>query len=97
MTIQTLNFKKKTRNIDAQGYTSKTPKRWLYVLIMSEHKFFINRRKGNDRRLDFDPCEGLPIDLYHRKRRKSSDRRAPRRSIEQDYFAYLGDATITKH
>jgi hypothetical protein len=65
---------------------------------MNEHKFFINRRKGNDRRLDFDPCEGLPIDLYHRKRRKSSDRRAPRRSIEQDYFAYLGEAgAITKH
>ncbi len=59
---------------------------------MNEHKFFINRRKGNERRLDFDPCEGLPIDLYHRKRRKSNDRRSPNRSIEQDYFAFIGDA-----
>lgn len=65
---------------------------------MGPHKFFIDRRKGEERRLDFDPCEGLPIDLYHRKRRKSTDRRSQNRSIEQDYFAYLGDSDgITKH
>lgn len=68
------------------------------LIIMNEHKFFINRRKGDERRLDFDPCEGMAIDLYHRKRRKSSDRRAPKRNLEQDYFAYLGDPEkLTKH
>lgn len=56
---------------------------------MSEHKFFIDRRKGADRRIDRDPCKNLPIDIYHRKRRKSVERRAPNRSLEQDYFAFI--------
>ncbi len=55
--------------------------------IMNEHHFFINRRKGPDRRLDRDPCKHLPMDLYHRKRRKSTERRA-NLGIEADYMAY---------
>jgi hypothetical protein len=55
---------------------------------MTEHKFFIDRRKGRDRRLDQDPCSNLPLDLYHRKRRKSSERRTINRSITDDYFAF---------
>jgi hypothetical protein len=68
-------------------------KRLLYQRrnAMSEHKFFINRRKGDDRRIDRDPCRNLPIDIYHRKRRKSTERRAANRSLEQDYFAFVKD------
>lgn len=57
---------------------------------MSEHKFFIDRRKGADRRLDRDPCRNLPMDLYHRKRRKSAERRNQERSLADDYIAFLG-------
>lgn len=57
---------------------------------MNRHAFFIDRRKGGDRRLEKDPCRNLPLDLYHRKRRKSTDRRAKNRTLEQDYYAFLG-------
>lgn len=59
---------------------------------MSSYRFFIDRRKGHDRRLDRDPCKYMPMDLYHRKRRKSTDRRATDRSLEDDCQAFLGDA-----
>lgn len=55
---------------------------------MNSDVLFVNRRKGGDRRLDSDPCKNLPLDLYHRKRRKSKERRASRRSLSEDYFAY---------
>lgn len=67
---------------------------------MSEHKFFFDRRKGNDRRLDRDPCKNMPLDLYHRKRRKSTDRRNEERGITDDYLAFVSDADIavkTRH
>ena len=50
---------------------------------------FVNRRKGSDRRLDADPCKGLPLDLFHRKRRKQKDRRTGERSLTDDYYAYI--------
>lgn len=50
---------------------------------------FVNRRKGLERREDADPCHNLPLDLYHRKRRKSAERRAQARSLSDDYYAYL--------
>lgn len=56
---------------------------------MSKNTFFVDRRRGRDRRLDADPCKNLPVDLYHRKRRKSTDRRAPERSLIEDYYAFL--------
>lgn len=52
--------------------------------------FFIDRRQQRERRLDRDPCRQLPMDLYHRKRRKSVERRDPNRTLEQDYYAYIG-------
>lgn len=66
---------------------------------MSEHKFFIDRRKGADRRLDRDPCKNLPLDLYHRKRRKSTERRNTERTLAEDYLAFVGstDFNIPKH
>lgn len=57
---------------------------------MNTHHFFIDRRKGRDRRLDRDPCQNLPMDLYHRKRRKSTERRA-NRGIEADYMAFTNE------
>ncbi len=52
-----------------------------------DKKIFINRRKGNDRREDLDPCKDLNVDLYHRKRRKQADRRSER-SLDEDYYAF---------
>jgi hypothetical protein len=56
---------------------------------MTGYHFFIDRRKGLDRRLDRDPCKYLPLDLYHRKRRKSTERRTANRTLEEDLEAYL--------
>jgi len=50
---------------------------------------FVNRRKGNDRREDMDPCRDIPMDLYHRKRRKSKERRDVSKSLTDDYYAYM--------
>lgn len=56
---------------------------------MSGYRFFFDRRKGNDRRLDRDPCKYMPLDLYHRKRRKAKERRAADRTLEEDLQAFL--------
>jgi hypothetical protein len=56
---------------------------------MNTETVFIDRRKGRDRRLDADPCRNMSLDLYHRKRRKSKERRTCDRSLRDDYFAYL--------
>lgn len=53
-----------------------------------DKKIFINRRKGRERREDIDPCEGLDLDLYHRKRRKKAERREER-TLDEDYYAFL--------
>lgn len=57
---------------------------------MSLPKIFIDRRHSSERRLDKDPCKNMPMDIYHRKRRKSTERRHPERSLLDDYQAYLG-------
>ena len=49
---------------------------------------FVNRRRGRDRRIEADRCRDMNIDLFHRKRRKSSDRRASNRSLAEDYAAF---------
>ena len=66
---------------------------------MREHKIFIDRRKGNDRRLDTDPCKNMSLDLYHRKRRKSTERRMIERDIADDYRAFWNDSdnSETRH
>lgn len=45
-------------------------------------------RRNRDRRLDKDPCKDLPVDLFHRKRRKQADRRRSN-SPYDDYYGYL--------
>lgn len=52
-------------------------------------KIFVNRRrKGRERREDADPCKEMPIDIYHRKRRKAPERRKDR-TLDEDYYAFL--------
>lgn len=62
---------------------------------MTQNLIFVNRRKGRDRRLDSDPCKDLPLDLYHRMRRKAGERRSLRRSLSDDYYAYVGDTPLS--
>lgn len=62
---------------------------------MNQHSIFVNRRKGDDRRTDLDPCKNLSLDLYHRKRRKSQERRDAARSLSEDYYAYLESAFVS--
>lgn len=57
---------------------------------MTQSFIFIDRRRGNDRRRDDDPCRDLPVDLFHRKRRKSADRRDSTRTLSEDYYAFIG-------
>lgn len=64
---------------------------------MKPNQIFVNRRKGRDRREDADPCKNLPLDLYHRKRRKTRDRRAPDRSLTDDYYAFIEAAEEDQH
>ncbi len=56
---------------------------------MSLHKIFVDRRRGEERRLDSDPCKNMPIDIYHRKRRKSTERRHVERTLADDYLKPL--------
>ena len=60
--------------------------------LMHHPIFFIDRRKGSDRREDADPCRNMDIDLFHRKRRKSKDRRDVSRSLSDDYYASMQKA-----
>ncbi len=50
---------------------------------------FVDRRRKQDRRLDIDPCKNIPTDLYHRMRRKSTDRRNASKSLVEDYMDYV--------
>ncbi len=56
---------------------------------MAQKLVFVNRRRGIDRRFQKDLCRDLPLDLYHRKRRKSIERRDASRSLTEDYYAYM--------
>lgn len=49
---------------------------------------FVERRSGQDRRNEPDRCAGQPYDLYHRKRRRTIDRRAPNRNLAEDISAF---------
>jgi len=55
---------------------------------MLDTKIFINRRQGNDRREDYDPCKELDVDIYHRKRRRRPERRKER-TLDEDYYAFM--------
>jgi len=60
-------------------------------MTLNKTYFFIDRRRNQERRLEKDSCRQLPMDLYHRKRRQSTERRCTHRSLEQDYYAFIGE------
>jgi hypothetical protein len=60
-------------------------------MTMNKTYFFIDRRKNEERRLDRESYRQMPMDLYHRKRRQSTERRDTTRSLEQDYYAFIGE------
>ena len=61
---------------------------------MMDRKIFINRRRGDDRREDVDPCKDMDIDLYHRKRRKKAERRQER-TLDEDYYAFVSAQDVS--
>lgn len=62
---------------------------------MSDETVFIDRRH-NSRRNEPDPCNNLSVDLYHRKRRKSTERRDTSKTLADDYYAFVGKESDTK-
>ncbi|MGH1469832.1 MAG: hypothetical protein ACRBCS_01460 [Cellvibrionaceae bacterium] len=56
------------------------------VPTKNSNSFFINRRASN-RRSELDPCNELPVDLYNRKRRKSTDRRNRNKTLADDFYS----------
>ncbi|GAA6167445.1 hypothetical protein [Sessilibacter corallicola] len=56
--------------------------------LQDNQAVFMNRRKGEDRRLEQDRCRDMSVDLYHRKRRKTVDRRASNRTLVDDVNAF---------
>lgn len=64
---------------------------------MTQKLVFVNRRQGTDRRFDLDPCKNIAADLYHRKRRKSVERRNLKRSLIDDYYAYMQKTIDQSH
>jgi len=56
---------------------------------MLDKPIFTNRRQGCSRRESHDPCHGMPLDLFHRKRRRNSERRQQKRNLYEDYCAYM--------
>ena len=57
---------------------------------------FVDRRNGKDRRFDVDPCKDMKIDLHHRKRRKSAERRDTSKNLVDDYYAFT-QSRVSKH
>ena len=58
---------------------------------MSKDTIFVNRRHGS-RRTEPDPCKDISMDLYHRKRRKSTERRDSNKTLADDYYAFVEKA-----
>ncbi len=58
---------------------------------MNKQVFINRRRKNTERREEEDPCKELDVDIYHRKRRKRSERRKSR-TLDEDYYAFIASA-----
>jgi len=57
---------------------------------MSNDTIFINRRHGS-RRTEPDPCNDMDLDLYHRKRRKTAERRDKSKTLADDYYSFVNN------
>jgi len=53
------------------------------------YKFVFVDRRSDNRRQERDPCKKMPMDLYHRKRRKSVERRDTCKTLTDDYYSFL--------
>lgn len=53
---------------------------------------FVDRRKRDDRRALKDPCRDMPMDLYDKKRRVTTERREADKTLIDDYYAYMKKA-----
>jgi hypothetical protein len=53
-------------------------------------KFFIDRRSGEERRSGADKRKNPRLDLPHKRRRKSGDRRRADGSVIDDFYAVHG-------
>lgn len=53
------------------------------------YKFVFVDRRSDNRRQERDPCKKMPMDLYHRKRRKSVERRDTGKTLTDDYYSFL--------
>jgi hypothetical protein len=60
------------------------------------YNFFINRRRGDERRQGKEPRLNPRLDLSHRRRRKPLDRRSSR-SISEDFFAHDNSSVEDTH
>ena len=58
---------------------------------MTQKYVFVDRRRSDDRREERDPCREIPMDLYHRKRRKAMERRDLNKSLSDDYYSFVGN------
>ncbi len=61
------------------------------ICLQENQTIFVNRRKGSERRLEQDRCRDMSMDLFHRKRRKTVDRRAANRTLVDDFNAFYDD------
>ena len=57
-------------------------------------RFFFDRRARSERRINKDQRENPRLDLSHKRRRKTDERRDHRRNTRDDFYAtsYLFDA-----
>lgn len=51
-------------------------------------RVFINRRTGNDRRNSLEQRRNPRLDLSHRRRRRSPERRSTERNLTEDFMAF---------
>ena len=51
------------------------------------HRFLFDRRSGNDRRTGEDQRQNPRLDLPHKRRRKTADRRKQDRTMTDDFYA----------
>ena len=65
--------------------------------LMSDKYVFVDRRGGKDRRFESDPCRNMSLDLFHRKRRKSKERRELGRTLMDDYYAFINAGIPQNH
>jgi len=82
--VLTLNLKRHI--VQSQNELAVTQHR---INAMDRNIVFVDRRSRQERRSDTDPCKDIAVDLYHRMRRKSVDRRSPAKSLVQDYFDFV--------